>query len=29
MHTALDASKTVNNGDTFKINAGDLDVTVD
>ena len=28
MHTALDASKTVNNGDTFKINAGDLDVTV-
>jgi len=29
MHTAIDASKTVNNGDTFKINAGDLDVTVD
>jgi len=29
MHTALDESKTVNNGDTFKINAGDLDVTVD
>ena len=29
MHSALDASKTVNNGDTFKINAGDLDVTVD
>ena len=29
MHTALDASKTINNGDTFKINAGDLDVTVD
>jgi len=28
MHTALDASKTVNNGDTFKINSGDLDVTV-
>jgi hypothetical protein len=28
MHTALDASKTVNNGDTFKINAGDLDITV-
>jgi hypothetical protein len=28
MHTALDESKTVNNGDTFKINAGDLDVTV-
>ena len=28
MHTLLDASKTVNNGDTFKINAGDLDVTV-
>ena len=28
MHTPLDASKTVNNGDTFKINAGDLDVTV-
>lgn len=28
MHSALDASKTVNNGDTFKINAGDLDVTV-
>ena len=28
MWTALDASKTVNNGDTFKINAGDLDVTV-
>ena len=29
MHSPLDASKTVNNGDTFKINAGDLDVTVD
>ena len=29
MHTPLDASKTVNNGDTFKINTGDLDVTVD
>jgi len=28
MWTALDASKQVNNGDTFKINAGDLDVTV-
>lgn len=28
MHSALDASKTVNDGDTFKINAGDLDVTV-
>jgi hypothetical protein len=28
MHTALDESKTVNNGDTFKINAGELDVTV-
>jgi len=29
MHTPLDASKTVNNGDTFKISAGDLDVNVD
>lgn len=29
MHTILDASKTINNGDTFKMNAGDLDVTVD
>jgi hypothetical protein len=29
MHSALDASKTINNGDTFKINAGDLDVTVE
>jgi hypothetical protein len=28
MHSALDASKAVNSGDTFKINAGDLDVTV-
>ena len=28
MHSPLDASKTVNNGDTFKINAGELDVTV-
>jgi len=28
MHGALDASKTVADGDTFKINAGDLDVTV-
>ncbi len=28
MHSALDASKTVNNGDTFKINTGDLDITV-
>ena len=28
MHSALDASKTVGDGDTFKINAGDLDVTV-
>jgi len=28
MHSPLDASKAVNNGDTFKINAGDLDVTV-
>lgn len=28
MHSALDASKTVADGDTFKINAGDLDVTV-
>ena len=28
MHTPLDASKTVNNGDTFKINQNDLDVTV-
>jgi hypothetical protein len=29
MHSPLDASKTVNNGDTFKFEAGDLDVTVD
>jgi hypothetical protein len=29
MHTPLDESKTINNGDTFKINAGALDVTVD
>jgi hypothetical protein len=28
MHSALDASKTVNNGDTFKISTGDLDITV-
>ena len=28
MHSALDANKVVNNGDTFKINLGDLDVTV-
>ena len=28
MHSPLDASKTVNDGDTFKINAGDLDVTI-
>ena len=28
MWSLLDANKTVNNGDTFKINAGDLDVTV-
>jgi hypothetical protein len=28
MYSALDSSKTVNNGDTFKINDGDLDVTV-
>lgn len=28
MWSALDASKTVNSGDTFKINAGDLDVTI-
>lgn len=28
MHSALDASKAVASGDTFKINAGDLDVTV-
>lgn len=29
MWSNLDTSKTVNNGDTFKINAGDLDITVD
>jgi len=29
MHTQLDASKTINNGDTFKISSGDLDITVD
>ena len=29
MWTALDATKVINNGDTFKFNAGDLDVTVD
>jgi len=28
MWSALDASKTVSSGDTFKINAGDLDVTI-
>lgn len=28
MHSILDASKTVNNGDTFKISAGSIDVTV-
>jgi len=28
MHSILDASKTVNDGDIFKINTGDLDVTV-
>lgn len=28
MWSALDAEKTVNNGDTFKINATDLDITV-
>ena len=27
-HSPLAASKTVNNGDTFKINAGDLDVSL-
>jgi hypothetical protein len=29
MWTQLDASKTINTGDTFKFNAGDLDVTID
>lgn len=28
MHGALDASKNVADGDTFKINSGDLDVTI-
>jgi len=28
MHSILDASKTVGTGDTFKINTGDLDVTI-
>ena len=28
MHTALDAAKTVNTGDTFVISTGDLDVAV-
>lgn len=28
MHSTLDTAKTVLSGDTFKINAGDLDVTV-
>ena len=28
MHSPLDASKVVASGDTFKINAGDLDVTL-
>ena len=28
MHSILDASKVVNDGDTFKINAGDLDVVI-
>ena len=28
MHSPLDASKTIAAGDTFKINAGDLDVTM-
>jgi len=28
MHSALDASKAVGNGDTFKILAGELDVTI-
>ena len=28
MYSQLDADKVINNGDTFKINAGDLDVTV-
>jgi hypothetical protein len=29
MWTQLDASKQINNGDTFKFNAGDLDVTIE
>ena len=29
MYSALDTSKVVSNGDTFKINAGDLSATVD
>ena len=29
MHSILDASKTINDGDTFKIEIDDLDVTVD
>ena len=29
MYTALDASKTVNNGDTLKFSAGDLDIVID
>lgn len=29
MHSALDVAKDVGNGDTFKINAGELDVTVE
>jgi hypothetical protein len=29
MWSALDASKAIDTGDTFKINAGDLDITVD
>jgi len=28
MHSILDASKVVGSGDTFKINTGDLDVTI-
>ena len=28
MHSALDASKTIASGDTFKINAGELDVVL-
>lgn len=28
-HGSLTVSKTVNNGDTFKFNAGDLDITLD